>query len=356
MPSTFVVSENTELSPLNASTDYEAQVARLPPLRTSFSGNSKTKLLKATKPDIENLPYQPMSNGFVSAAFLAYSSHHHLIISPDDVWIAITTAFSQYVNNHAEEMRNIFVSHEGQKELVVKDVGTIHSVNWDSLIGQLAQKIEENTNTDIKNWIVPDFSTTTTITRTVGSVVLMAAMQKYFSYKVCLCCGLPMVTMLGTLEDWKTIRTKADALLSYKHDELNRWHGVLTSVLDEFVASFEGKVNRAFWNRIANREGGGSGPRYLTGWILAFLPWNDGNTYILNSIEHIRETNEFGRVNTNDIAPSAVSVPVTIDDNGVEYKTTFYAGHLAAVPGPDEHSVKPYLGWCMVQNKDEDEA
>lgn len=34
------------------------------------------------------------SNGFVTAAVKAYSSHHHLVIRPDDVWISILTQFS----------------------------------------------------------------------------------------------------------------------------------------------------------------------------------------------------------------------------------------------------------------------
>ena len=31
---------------------------------------------------------------------------------------------------------------------------------------------------------------------------MMATMQKYFQYVAVLCCGIPSVTLLGTVEDW----------------------------------------------------------------------------------------------------------------------------------------------------------
>ena len=291
-------------------------------------------------------------NGFVGAAFAAYSIHHHLIISPDDVWIAITTAFSKYINAHAEEMREFFVSHDGQQELKIKDVGTIHTVNWNKLISQMSDKIKMNTKNDIQQWIEPDFSTTTELIHTVGSVVLMGAMAKYFSYKFELCCGLPGVTMRGTLEDWQNIRQRANKLLEFQQEELTKWHQVLTPILDEFIESFSGKVNKDFWNRIAHQIGGGSGPRHLSGWILAFVPFDDQNRYHLFDQTSIQKDNCYGKLNMNDVPTSAVSVPVIIDDNGVEYKTTFYAGHLYATVGSTPDSIRPSLGWLMLHNQE----
>lgn len=134
-------------------------------------------------------------------------------------------SFSRYVNKHAEEMREIFVSHQGKKELVVTDVGTIKSVNWDILIARLSGLIEQNTTTDVKEWMEPNFSTTTTLSRTVGSLCLMSSMQQYFSYKCCLYCGLPSVTLHGTLQDWEAVRTKAERLKQFIN--LNSVIGVL---------------------------------------------------------------------------------------------------------------------------------
>ena len=41
----------------------------------------------------------------------------------------------------------------------------------------------------------------------------------------------------------------------------------LAPVLDEFVAAKGGKPDLAFWDRVCDRSGGGSGPTYLSGWV-----------------------------------------------------------------------------------------
>jgi hypothetical protein len=47
----------------------------------------------------------PAKNGFVEACITAYNQHHHLIIRPDDVWLAIITQFSFFANGHSEELK-----------------------------------------------------------------------------------------------------------------------------------------------------------------------------------------------------------------------------------------------------------
>src|SRR6478735_6423430 len=69
-------------------------------------------------------------NGFVWSAYHAYSNHHHLTIRPEDVWFAILTQLSFFINANAEQLRAFFVSHEGKKELEVVAVGTLESANF----------------------------------------------------------------------------------------------------------------------------------------------------------------------------------------------------------------------------------
>lgn len=57
----------------------------------------------------------PDRNAFVQAVTQAYNEHHHLAFRPDDVWIAIITQFSSYVNAHAEDLRASFVAQQGRK-------------------------------------------------------------------------------------------------------------------------------------------------------------------------------------------------------------------------------------------------
>jgi len=43
-----------------------------------------------------------MSNGFIGAIISAYNRHYNLKLRPDDMWVAITSAFAKYVEENAE--------------------------------------------------------------------------------------------------------------------------------------------------------------------------------------------------------------------------------------------------------------
>lgn len=62
----------------------------------------------------------PSPNGLVWAAYYAYSRHHHLTLRPEDVWFAILSQLSFYINAHAEELRSLFVAHKGKRGSVSK--------------------------------------------------------------------------------------------------------------------------------------------------------------------------------------------------------------------------------------------
>lgn len=59
------------------------------------------------------------NHGVFSAFMYAYNSHEDIVLSPDDMWLMICMYFSKYINNHAEQLRSLFVDHEGLKELTV---------------------------------------------------------------------------------------------------------------------------------------------------------------------------------------------------------------------------------------------
>ena len=57
------------------------------------------------------------THAFVSAVNLAYAQHYPLVLSPDAIWMCITQGLSQHINTNAEKLRNMFVEHEGKKEI-----------------------------------------------------------------------------------------------------------------------------------------------------------------------------------------------------------------------------------------------
>ena len=118
----------------------------------------------------------------------------------------------------------------------------------------------------LREWILPQFSTTTKVDQAVASIMMMATLQKFFSYGCGVCCGLPSVTLLGEKEDWERLAGKAERLKTFG-EEAGTWYGLLKPVLERFVKSFdepEAEETKDFWQKIAHRSGGGSGPSYLS--------------------------------------------------------------------------------------------
>lgn len=283
----------------------------------------------------------PSRNGFVWAAFHAYSNHHHLCIRPEDVWFAILTQISFFINAHAEELRSLFVAHQGQKELeAVHDIA-----DFAFLAVQMGDKIGENVlDPELKEWILPAFSTTTDSDRVVGAILFMGAMQKYFSYRMGVQCGLPSVTLLGCVEDWEAILNRLDKL-DLLGDEPRRFARMLRPILRRMVQCFSdpsSPENLDFWNDIVHRHRG-SGMDYLSGWLPAFCFW-DENGKAKRPHGPVLDDVTYPTVDTDKVPAGFASVPVTVNDNGHEYKATMVAGSVgilataSTIPGDSDGS------------------
>ena len=76
---------------------------------------------KTTRPTVSDSGgYSSMSTHvFVSAVNIAYAQHYPLVLSPDTIWMCVTQGLSQHINTNAEKLRNMFVEHEGKKEISV---------------------------------------------------------------------------------------------------------------------------------------------------------------------------------------------------------------------------------------------
>ncbi|KAI9712772.1 MAG: hypothetical protein M1820_001394 [Bogoriella megaspora] len=284
-------------------------------------------------------------NGFVRTAMLAYAGHHHLIIRPEDVWFAILTQLSFYINGHAEALRSHFVDHEGKKRLKVVDIGTIDSADFGKMAIWITEEIQANVkDPELRQWIMPDFSSTTKTDSIVAAILMMGSMQSYFEYTFQLLCGIPSVTLLGEREDWVKLLKRLRKLPELGQ-ETTQWYAVLSPILSYFVRSWDEPDHpdvRDFWNRIASKESMGSGPDYLTGWMTAFCFWDvdgkplsyrhglptpddiqfsDNPNYDLGSALKLR-------VDMDKVPTGYVTVPVKVDDNGRLYNTEMLAGSV----------------------------
>ncbi len=107
--------------------------------------------------------------------------HGEVVLSPDDVWLAILGSLTKYIDDYAEELRDLIVSHKDKKDLVVKyDImdprfSDIYSkeFRWDLIIGGFSKLIKSETKANISNIIECNFSTTKEIELIASQTALM---------------------------------------------------------------------------------------------------------------------------------------------------------------------------------------
>lgn len=309
---------------------------------------------------LQDMRLRVQDHGLVRAALEAYNYHHHLVLRPEDVWFAVLTQFSFFVNAHAEELRSVFVAHEGKKGLVLSDPG---QPDMGLMCRNMTKLIDANVvDPELRAWIMPAFSTTTMHDEVVASVIMMGTLQKYFDYVFdCSCCGIPTVTLLGERSDWEDIQRRIEKLSEYG-EEPSQFLALLRPVLRHMVATFArppGDTGVAdFWSRII-RHDSGSGMSSLTGWMVAFCFWDedgkcfyqnhDGRYEYIAKLDPHRKLDEavYHEVDFNQVPAGFVSVPVTyITPDQIQINTMLLAGFVgfeatAAVNHPWNGGGKP---------------
>ncbi|SNW62380.1 Domain of unknown function (DUF4419) [Orpheovirus IHUMI-LCC2] len=277
----------------------------------------------------------------VDAIYSAWNNHHVLMLSPDDIWLTIAQSIGEHVVKNAEELRDIFVEHQGQKELNVMVDSNVPNF-WETVVNGFSVEIEKNTKGDVRDVLECNFSTTGIVEKTASQIVLMYAMKEYFTYNSCAMCGIPKVILLGTVEDWKKVRSKFDKVVEYK---MEWWHNVLSCILDEFVKAAEGNPNKEFWKKICNYESGSGWSRF-SGWICAFFPYAGGsqnfNAKEKWTLDDFKE--DTFSMQLEDFKGGICTVPFTL--NGKD--KTFTAGFVGTMVDSEEGIIRPLMSWGVM--------
>ncbi|OQV19793.1 hypothetical protein BV898_06065 [Hypsibius exemplaris] len=344
--------------------------------RTDVTDNFKWLYQTSFSHDSLNEPYMvsPSSSGFVKAALKAYNHHHRLVIRPEDVWITILTQLSLYVNANAEQLRHVFVAHDGQRELAIRTGGSKYTTDFGKMAEQFSGLIQDNLlDKTLREWILPDFTTTTVTDRIASSIVMMATFKAYFTYKIYLFCGLPAVTLLGERKDWVNLLKKTERLPSFGN-QTEQWSSLLRPVLSQFIATFDQPESQAvkdFWNTIAKPVPLASGGRRLSGWITAFAFFSANGESLYDRITEkderfpdlVLDGVRYHKVDAEDLAPGYAEAKVVLNDNGQIIRTVMVAGVVGIevldsglVGSPVGHTGKrdtlqPVVGWWMYEER-----
>jgi len=305
-------------------------------------------------------------NAFAQAAEAAFYGHHPLRITPDAVWFCIAQGFAQHISLNAEALRGRFVGHEGKKKLVVErpDFFLGQPNPWPEAFAAFSSQIAKHIG-KLADLVVADFSTTGPTERAASEVLLMDAFQPYFEYEMMSGCGIPTITLDGTVDDWKSVRTRAAVLSEYG---LEAWIGALLPVLDELVRTAAGEGSREFW-RSFFRYQSGSGPSELTGWIVTLYPYltshEEGKPLIPNPyVAQWEPALRRAQARTGwrftpegpglgQLASSLSSAPVNFVDvrDMTKHPLRFVAGVFGVTQDPVSHELSPEFGWGIVHDE-----
>lgn len=305
-----------------------------------------TDVFNYSKANIEKLSELPDSlvtmgeHPFLTGILTAYREHRPFVLSPDIVWLLISQGFSRHISNNAEEFRKDIVNFNDKKTLTIIandiELGNKKS-NWEAVFPQFINQISDYTGKELTSVLTADFTTTTPTTKIVSEITIMETVKVYFNYKIIMAgCGIPKITIEGTVQDWENVLSKTKYISKYK---LSWWTNELEPIINQIIETKKGNFKKSFWMNLVKAHTGkkyGS-PTAIDGWIIKFFPYTkEGKKTKLKPITRI-----------NDIAPELVKVPFVLQDatKNKTYNMEFWAGFVGLTQNMSDYTLKPEIGW-----------
>ncbi|MEM7182542.1 MAG: DUF4419 domain-containing protein [Spirochaetota bacterium] len=306
-----------------------------------------SKTINQSEANHQSLVYAG-SHAFLLGMHRAYADHRPFVLSPDMIWLLISQGFSKHVNYNSEALRDQIVGFQDKTTLTVQ-YGEIAKQNpdkvWPLIISEFRKKMSEYTKGDLIEVLSANFTTTTEVEKIVNEITIMDTLKPYFKFVVeMLICGIPEITLEGSVEDWEKIIAKIKALGKYN---LSWWTNELLPILQKIKRTANREIDVDFWRhmfKIHSVEGYGS-EEYIDGWIVKFFPY-DGkgekkslDRLYLSDIEDLPD--EICRVEflIKLITPSGETV--------AEYEKEFSAGFMGLSQNHTSLALRPEMGWFI---------
>ncbi len=300
-------------------------------------------------------------HALLSAFRLAFYTHLPLRLSPDVIWITLARGFALHVNEHAEQLRHRFVRHYGKERLVVERPDFLPGKDnpWPEAFEAFSGQLDDHTG-GLTALVRADFSTTGPVERAVSHLMAMETFKSYFEYEMMCGCGIPTITLTGTVADWRRLREKAQRFADYG---LQDWIEALDPVLAHFESAKVGKADVGFWKSMF-RYHSGSGPAVLTGWANVLFPYlqeADGKLYPNPYLKEWKERlaiddgqqwrerwDDPQGVGLGAFPPCFTSVPLKVFWGEQETDMRLVGGLMGVTQEITTLTVEPECGWVVV--------
>lgn len=310
---------------------------------------------------VANVFFHPV----VAAVHRAFNDHRPLVLSPDMLWLLVAQGFANHVNANAEELRPKLVEHAGRVTIKVRRDDFVKGSPdnpWPEVFGEFSHHIRDHVGATTHDLLLPNFSTTGVAERAAAEVVLLDAMQSFFSYDFETLCGIPQIVLEGTSDDWVALAERIGGIGQFG---LGWWTEALAPILNEFVAASRGQVNTGFWQSICKLNNMSGGP-YTNGWITAFFPYlkhlqtgraSHQNPWLACGGEELQEllyppaTSDLRRFvhgPTTKAFPSGLArAPFIWHYLGRSFDMEFLGGFVGVRQEADSLRLRPEIGWAV---------
>lgn len=279
-------------------------------------------------------------NPFFFGLCEAYANHRPVVLSPDVIWVLISQGFANHINSNSGQFRNQIVDFDDRKELKIEVGSEPEKTDWYNVFESFYSRLSHDVKDNLAETLLCDFSTSTNVDRLVSQATIMETVESYYDFIVIyIVCGIPSITLEGTVEDWERVKEKTLALEKY---DLGWWTDRLVPILDEFIAASKGNANIAFWKEMVHiTEPGSCGnPRVIDGWITDLYPYDcDGKR--MNG----------GKITDTDKLPGEISkVRIrTAYNNGLSLESgpdvEVWVGIFGLEQNEENFAIKPVTGW-----------
>ena len=285
------------------------------------------------------------SNHLLNAVYLAFCDHRPLVLSPDMLWMTLLQGLAAHFEVHAERLRPLIVSHEGKQRLVIERPDfVLDSLEnpWEETFEAFCRQIRLHLQPQMSELAALRFSTTGSIEQAAFAVALMDICKVYFDYEMNCICGIPSISLEGTVDDWSRLRK---AVQDWRKFDLDWWLNPLDGVLQQFEAAAAGNVDATFWNDIYQRhdpEDGYGGPlEKFTGWIGTLFPYYTGEPNPMLAGESDQPLYAHG------IPASLSRASVLLRTAEGEGSIEFVSGMLGVEQLQPDLALRPKIGWLV---------
>lgn len=263
--------------------------------------------------------------------------------------LLISQGFAQHVNANHESLRKYFVDFSGKQSLVVQSNKKLEdpSLSWEEMLPQFTEQIRKEVGGNLVETLTCNFSTTTSLEKTVSEITIMETVKSYFEFiTIMIACGIPEITLEGTPQDWEKVLNKARELKEYK---LEWWISQLEPLLEEFVKASKGTVNQEFWRNMFKCHSPKScgAPETFDGWIIKFFPYdNEGKRNNLKQIVGRKKL-------PSEIVKVDLKYIEAYNDTVIETPLELWSGFIGLKQNNESFALRPQIGW-MVRKKSTD--